>query len=436
MDFSLEIVEIEYTPEQEEFANEVRAWLDENVPKDLYHPRDPTKATYEQWLQRRELGRKAGKKGWLYPTYPKEVGGGGLDADHAQVITEECAKRGVSFRGYFDVAGLALAAINACATEEQRSKHLPPMISGEAITWQLFTEPEAGTDAANQQTNALRAVREKDYFIVNGQKIFVGGLYPPPELFLLLTRSDLEAERHENLSMFLAPANLEGITIQALDLFVPGRISEVNGTTADSAAGQKYTVFFDDVKVPESYLIGKEGDGWTVTNATLSAEQGGGRPVGGGRPAGGGGGAAAAPVIRRPRNIRMGHNVMVEKFLEQCKTNPNIIKRLKENPHLVERVVNVYIGAEIERLNAIRNMGGRGGMYGGPQAQLYTKNFGTRFIADMAAVLGPYALIDDEEWGLEEGIFDMAERCGICLAPAGTPEALKIIISRALNIGR
>lgn len=434
MDFDVEVKEIEYTPEQEEFAREVRAWLDENVPKDLVHPRDPTKATYEQWLQRRELGRRAGQKGWLYPTYPREVGGGGLDADSAQVITEECAKRGVSFRGYFDVAGLALAAVNACATEEQRKKHLPPIISGEAITWQLFTEPEAGTDVADQHTNALRATREDEYLVINGQKIFVGGLYPPPDLLLLLTRSDTAAPRHENLAMLLAPADLPGITIQALDLFTPGRISEVFGTTADSAAGQKYTVFFDDVRIHQSYLIGQEGNGWEVTNATLSAEQGGGR-MPASRPAGGAG-AAVAPVQRRQRNIRMGGNVMVEKFLEQCKTNPVIIERLRENPHLVERVVDVYIGSQIERLNNIRNMGGRGGMYGGPQSQLYNKNFGTRFIADMAAVLGPYALIDDEEWGLEEGLFDMAERCGICLAPAGTPEALKIIISRALNIGR
>lgn len=434
MDFDVEVKEIEYTPEQEEFAREVRAWLDENVPKDLVHPRDPTKATYEQWLQRRELGRRAGQKGWLYPTYPREVGGGGLDADSAQVITEECAKRGVSFRGYFDVAGLALAAVNACATEEQRKKHLPPIISGEAITWQLFTEPEAGTDVADQHTNALRATREDEYLVINGQKIFVGGLYPPPDLLLLLTRSDTAAPRHENLAMLLAPADLPGITIQALDLFTPGRISEVFGTTADSAAGQKYTVFFDDVRIHQSYLIGQEGNGWEVTNATLSAEQGGGR-MPASRPAGGAA-AAAPPVQRRQRNIRMGGNVMVEKFLEQCKTNPVIIERLRENPHLVERVVDVYIGSQIERLNNIRNMGGRGGMYGGPQSQLYNKNFGTRFIADMAAVLGPYALIDDEEWGLEEGLFDMAERCGICLAPAGTPEALKIIISRALNIGR
>ena len=86
MDFDLEV---EYSPEQEEFRKEVRQWLDENVPKDLHSPRDPIKTTYEQWLQRRELGRKLGKKGWLFPTFPKEYGGGALDGELAFVLREE-----------------------------------------------------------------------------------------------------------------------------------------------------------------------------------------------------------------------------------------------------------------------------------------------------------------------------------------------------------
>ena len=84
---------------------------------------------------------------------------------------------------------MGIPAILACATEEQKKRLLPLIIKDGALTWELFTEPEAGSDEANQQTNALRSVREKDYFIVNGGKIFVGGLYPPPDLFLLLTRT-------------------------------------------------------------------------------------------------------------------------------------------------------------------------------------------------------------------------------------------------------
>ena len=409
MDFSLEL---EYSKEHEEFAKEVREWLEENVPKDLVSPRDPLKASYEQWQQRREIGRKLGKKGWLYPGYPREYGGGGLDAEHRVILMRELAKRHLGLPPYHDSGGvLGAPAIMACGTEEQKKRLLPPICTGEALTWQLFTEPEAGTDEANQQTNALRSVRDKDHFIINGGKIFVGGMYAPPEQFLLLTRSDLEAPRHQNLAMFIAPANLPGITIIPLDLFVPAMFTLISGEAVDSADGIKYQVFFDDVRIHESCLIGGERDGWRVATATLEVEHGGG-----------------GAMIRR--------NMPAEKFLKQCKSNPNVVRRLRENPHLLDTVVNVYTDAQIERLFAMRNACGVGGPYTGPQLQIHSKNFGTRIIADMAKVLGPYTLTDDPEWGLEEDVFEVTQRGGICLAPGGTPEALKIVMSRALAIGR
>ena len=422
MDFSLE-----YTKEQEEFAKEVREWLDENVPKDIVSTRDPLKMSYEQWQKRRELARKLGEKGWLYPSSPRQYGGGGLDGAHSAVLHIEMAARHLTLPPYYDSGRLAIPATLACGTEEQKERFLPPMLKGEAVSWQLFTEPEAGTDEANQQTNALRHVRDKDHFIVNGQKIFVGGLYSPPKQFLLLTRSDPEAERHQNLAMFLAPANLPGITIQPLDLFPAGTFGQVCGLSADGAPGVKHQVFFDDVRIHESYLIGGERDGWQVTTATLTVEHGDRGSDGGGRGSAGG----AVPISQ---------NMVVEDFLAQCKTNPAIVKRLRENPHLLDSVVDIYIGAQIERLLATRNAWlPRSGMrvrYAGPQLQVYSKMFGAKAAADMAQVLGPYTFTDDAEWVLDEGIFEVAQRGGVCFAPGGTPEALKIVISRALAIGR
>jgi len=405
MDFSLE-----YTKEQEEFAKEVREWLEENVPKDLVNIRDTLKMSHEQWQKRREFTRKLGKKGWLYPGYPREYGGGGLDMDHRFVLSQELAKKGLALPPLYDMGILAAPAIVACGTEEQKKRFLPPIFKGEVLTWQLFTEPEAGTDEANQQTNALRHVREKDYFIVNGQKIFVGSFPSAPEQFYLLTRSDLEAPRHQNLSSFLIPANLPGITIQPLDLFPLSTLPAACGPTGANVEAVKHSLFFDDVRIHESHLIGREGQGWMVTNATLEVEHGG-----------------SAGIAR---------NLVAEKFLAQCKSNPNVVNRLRENPQLLNSVVNIYIGAQIERLFSMRNADGKGGVYGGPQLALYSKMFGARLIADMAKVLGPYTFADDAEWGLDEGIFEVGQRCGICLAPGGTPEALKIGISRALGIGR
>ena len=84
MDFSLE-----YTEEQEAFSAEVRKWLDENVPKELEPIRDTLKMSEEQWQLRRDLVRKLGQKGWLYPTYPKAYGGGGLGGDEIFVLSRE-----------------------------------------------------------------------------------------------------------------------------------------------------------------------------------------------------------------------------------------------------------------------------------------------------------------------------------------------------------
>jgi alkylation response protein AidB-like acyl-CoA dehydrogenase len=417
MDFSLE-----FSNNQEEFANEVKAWLGENLPEGWVNKRDPDKITHEQWQKRRELAHKLGARGWLYPQYPQEYGGGGLDSSQAAVLAREFANRGLAFPPHYDSGTLAAPAILATGTDEQKKRFLPPILKGEAFTWQLFTEPEAGTDEANQQTNALRHTRENDFFVVNGQKIFVGSTFGPPDQFLLLTRSDLKAPRHENLAMFLAPANLPGITINPLDLFTSGLLSQINGPSADIAPGRKNQVFFDDVKIQESYLIGGEHDGWRVTGATLAVEHGErdrgdvGKKEGGGR--------------------WINPNVLVEKFLGQCRNNPIINESIRNNHQLVETLVDVYIDAQIMRLFSIRNAAGKGGRYGGPQLQLHTKMSGGRLITNMAKVLGPYVLTDDEEWGLDDDIFEVGQRAGLCFAPAGTPEASKIIISRGLGIGR
>jgi len=405
MDFSTD-----YTREQEEFAREVGAWLDENLPDDIEHVRDAQKMSYEQFHKRRNFARKLGEKGWLYPGYPREYGGGGMDGARSVVITDELAKRNHSLPIIDDWTTLTAPAILACATEEQKKRYLPPMLAGNALTWQLMTEPEAGTDEANQQTNALRHVRDGEYFIINGQKIFVGGLHPPPEQFYLLTRSDKEAPRHENLSSFIIPATLPGISIQPLDLFPLTTFTGAWGPTGATQEAVKNSVFFDDVRVHESCLIGQEGDGWKVTQATFAVEHGGGG--------------------------RISRNYLSEKFFEQCRQNPNIVKRLREHPYLLDKAVDVYLYTEIVRLLSIRNAGGKGGAYGGPHLAMHQKLGGGKYINDMVEVFGPYSFTDEDEWRLDDGIFEIAQRNGIAMAPGGTPEAMKIIVSRALAIGR
>ena len=136
MDFSLE-----YTPEQEEFAKEVRAWLKVKLPEGLTTPADPAKLSYEQWQKRRQLSCWLGEKRWLGPTFPKEYGGGGLTIDQAIVIEKELSDYDVSLPPLYEPGiRLAAPAVSVWGTEEQKTRYLPPILKGEVITWQLFTE--------------------------------------------------------------------------------------------------------------------------------------------------------------------------------------------------------------------------------------------------------------------------------------------------------
>ncbi len=111
-------------------------------------------------------------------------------------------------------------------------------------------------------------------------------------------------------------------------------------------------------------------------------------------------------------------------------------RRLKENPQLQDSMLEIYIGAQIQRLLNMRNVNGMGGHYGGPQLSLYGKMFGTQFVKLWLKSWGPSVYTDDTEWGLENGLYEVGQRCGICLAPGGTPKSYKINISRALNMDR
>ncbi len=415
MDFSMD-----YELKDEEFAKEVREWIKENIPKEYRPLRDAYSMTPEQWEVRREIARRLGKKRWLLPGYPYEYGGCDMDIGRMFVLKKELERARIGHPPHYDSAvSLGAPAILACGTEEQKNHFLPQILRGEVHTWQLFTEPEAGTDEANQQTNALRDEHDKEYFIINGQKIFVGCYQGKPDYFLLLTRSDLQAPRHENLAMFMCPTNLPGITITQLDLYCADYVQSIQSVVSDNAPGQKNQVFFDNVRVHESYLVGGDHDGWKVADATLLVEHG----------------------SSGPRDIRVPpENFMLPQFLEECKTNPNITIRVKENPLLLDSIVTYYIGNQISRLWQIRNFwqqtSGVRAPGRGPQLTLYTKYFGPIAATSLARVLGPYATIQDEERALPGGAYEVLVRGSSLLAPSGTPEAQKIIMGRSLGIGR
>ena len=394
-----------YTPEQEEFRREVKAWLRGNVPEGIVHPADPIDLTWEQYQLRRDLGRRLGAQGWLWPTAPAEFGGGGLDVDHAVVIEEEIDAYGLTNPPYYDSGGrLGGASILVWGSQEQKESFLPPIFTGAVRTWQLLSEPEAGSDLANVKTTAIR---DGDEYAINGQKIFVGSSLGCDYMWTI-TVTDPEAKRHENLGWFMIPSGLPGITVQPMDLLI-------SGGESGAGSGVKNTVFFDNVRLPAFNLIGGENQGWKVATTHLELEHG----TGG----------------------RIGRNWLVDRLFEHCRNNTRRGEPMTKDPDVRDRLVDVYVEAEIVRLLNLRNYwmrhSGADITYEGPQASYMRKTSGLRMAGAMLDILGPAALTHDPELGAADGHMEAHARAGIvAIHPGGTTDIQKVIMARRIGIGR
>ena len=394
-----------YTPEQEEFRREVSAWLKEHVPTGVGDPADPADLTWDQYQLRRELGRKLGDKGWLWPTAPAEYGGGGLDVDSAVVIEEEIDSFGLTLPPYYDSGGrLGGNSILVWGSEEQKQSFLPPIFTGRVRTWQLLSEPEAGSDLANVKT---QAIRDGDEYVLNGQKIFVGSDHGCDYMWTI-TVTDPEAKRHENLGWFMVPSHLPGITIQPMDLLI-------SGGESGAGSGVKQTVYFDNVRVPAFNLVGGENEGWKVATTHLELEHG----TGG----------------------RIGRNWLVDRLFEHCRTTERRGKPMTNDPDVRDRLIDVYVEAEIVRLLNMRNYwmrhSGAHITYEGPQASYVRKTSGLRMSQAMLDILGPAGLTHDKELGAADGHMEAHSRAGIvAIHPGGTTDIQRVIMARRIGIGR
>ena len=392
MDFT-----IQYTKEQEDFRKEVRDWLEQNarypselgdIPPETDHYTDEMK----QWGL--DFTRKLGEKGWLFPLWDKEYGGGGLTADHDIIIREELDRYTVPEVGKGD---LQAGSIAVHGTDEQKKRFLSPILRGEAVCWQLFTEPNVGSDLASLQT---QAVRDGDDFIITGQKVFVGDSYKPDWLWALAV-TDPDAPRHQNMGAFFMPADLPGITINDLNLVVQRG---------------KRMVSLDGVRVSREYLVGEETQGWRVAQTTLELEHG-----------------AAGFLGERDSVVR--------DAIEYTKETVRNGQPLSKDPFVQQAMVDNYIETNIHRLLGLRNYwmfnNGEQVTYHGSQNSLLWKEFALKAADRILHVLGPYALANDKKWGALQNKVEHHQRESLVNAhPGGTLEVQKLIMARRLGISR
>ncbi len=250
-------MDLTLTPEQEAFRERVRAWLKANIPQDwtrrLMVSSDVPRPEAYEFL--RGWQRKLYEAGFIGLTWPREYGGQGLTFMEELILHEEMAL--AKAPPVLNVLGVGMAGptIVAYGTEEQKQRYLAKILSCEEIWCQGYSEPNAGSDLAALQT---RAVKEGEYYVVNGQKVWTS-LAHIADWMMLLARTDPDAPKHKGITYFLLDMHLPGITVKPL-----------RQITGDPEFNE---VFFDNVRVHESQILGGLNNGWQVGLTTLMYER-------------------------------------------------------------------------------------------------------------------------------------------------------------------
>ncbi|MFF3172688.1 acyl-CoA dehydrogenase [Streptomyces sp. NPDC057900] len=248
-------MDLSYTEEEEAFRARLREWLGSVLPG------LPPKPDPGDWP-----GRRAYDSGWqrlLYDAgyaglhWPVDAGGRGATPTQHLIFLEETERAGAPYVGA-NFVGLLHAGptIAAEGTAEQRARWLPPVLRGDEIWCQGFSEPDAGSDLASLRT---RAVRDGDEYVVSGSKIWTSHA-EVADWCELLVRTDTQAPKHRGISWLAMPMDAPGVTVRPLR------------TLAGSTEFAE--MFLDEVRVPVSHRVGAENDGWRVTMVTLSFERG------------------------------------------------------------------------------------------------------------------------------------------------------------------
>ena len=245
-------MDLAFTPEEQQFREDVRAWVRTHLPEDLAH-----KVHNALHLSREDMQRWAkilGKKGWLGHGWSKEFGGPGWNAVQKHLFEEECALAGAPRVVPFGPVMVA-PVIMAFGNTEQQQRFLPGIASGEVWWSQGYSEPGSGSDLASVKT---RAERVGDKYLVNGQKTWTTlGQYG--EWIFCLVRTSTEGKPQTGISFLLIDMKSPGVTVRPIILL--------------DGAHEVNEVFFDNVEVPAENLIGEENKGWTYAKHLLSHER-------------------------------------------------------------------------------------------------------------------------------------------------------------------
>jgi alkylation response protein AidB-like acyl-CoA dehydrogenase len=299
-----------YPEDVERFRATVRQWLFDELPDGWFEGRRPGRDDWHTFCE--EWNAMLHRTGWSCCTWPTEYGGRGLSPLESVVLVEELARAGVPVQRASGGEILVGPTILHWGTDSQKQRFLPPIVRGEEIWCQGFSEPGSGSDLASLQT---RAVRDGDDWVIDGTKIWTSEA-PHADMVFLLARTDPDASAHRGISYLLVPMHQPGVEV------LP--IAQIDGTAGFAE------VHFNGARCPAANVLGGEGNGWMVANSTLGFERG----------------VSATTSYRRFEEEIM-------QIVEAARRNGRIA-----DPGVRQRLARVWSDAQIMRFNSYRMVAG------------------------------------------------------------------------------
>ena len=310
----------------EEYRERARGWLADNAPRrGTPEAERASRQSFamgsdeeRDYVQRaKDFQAKLADAGFAGITYPTEYGGAGLTRAHQNAFNAEVAAGGYvlpTFPLYIG-HGMCLPTIFTHGTEEQKKRFMPPLIRGEEIWSQLFSEPGAGSDVAGLQS---KAERFGDEWVINGQKVWTTGAHYS-DWGEVIVRTNPDLPKHQGLTMFLVDFHAPGVTVRPL-----------RQITGDAHFNE---VFYDDVRVPDSQRLDDVGSGWKVALTTLMNER---MAIGG---AGGGGrrGSSDTALVRLARENGLFDEGQTRDSVMELYVQQRVFSMLRERMALAAR---------------------------------------------------------------------------------------------------
>jgi alkylation response protein AidB-like acyl-CoA dehydrogenase len=250
-------VDLDDTQDQAAYRAQVRAWLDEHKSEaPIVSGPDAIQDESEIIAARRTWQGKLAEGGLAGVTWPKDFGGQGLGPIEQVICNQEIAK--VKVPGILDAIGVGMLGptIIAHGTDEQKTRYLGPMLHGDEVWCQLFSEPAAGSDLAAVQARAR--LQDDGSWKLSGQKVWTTNAQFA-SYGLLLARTDADVPKHKGLTMFIVPIDAPGVTVRGL--------RQISGEAEFNE------VFFDDVAIDADAVVGGVGNGWGTALTTLMFER-------------------------------------------------------------------------------------------------------------------------------------------------------------------